>query len=352
MTLGTATRAEIMRQPHAWRRLLDIAVPRHAAALAAALDRADEVLLVGAGSAHHVGLLAAPYFDEHLRRPARALLSSDVFLDPAANLVPGRRYALIAVSRSGETTETIRAVEAARSRGYPTFGLTARAGSAIATLADAAAVLDEVDEQSVAATGSVAGEVVFLAGCVAALSDDEELRGELDQLPALCERQLAAWDSQAAVTAAELVPRLRDRRLVFLGGGRLAAVAREAALKALEMASLPAVAYPLLDYRHGPQAVVDGDLLAVLTDRDAPEEHDLVFEMASRGTPLWLVTDQAEPRLRELATWTTAIGVGLRRSQLPVAFLPLLQLFAYHAAIQHGRDPDRPAHLSYAVRLT
>jgi glutamine---fructose-6-phosphate transaminase (isomerizing) len=351
MTLGDATRDEIFRQPQAWRRLLEVAVPRHAAALAATLERADEVLLVGAGSAHHVGLLAAPYLVEHLHRPARALLSSELFIDPAASLVQARRYAVIAISRSGETTETIRAVEAARSRGYPTFGVTARAGSPIAVLPDAAAVLEELDEQSVAATGSVTGEVIFLAACVAAMTRSEQLRRDLAALPSLCEWRLPGWDEMAAAMAAELVPRLQGRRLVFLGGGRLAATAREAALKALEMASLPAVAYPLLDYRHGPQAVADGDLLVALTDRDAPEEHDLIVEMASRGTPLWLVTDQAELRLRELARWTSEVGVDLAEAQLPIAFLPLLQLFAYHAAVQRGRDPDRPAHLSYAVRL-
>ncbi|HEX8959877.1 MAG TPA: SIS domain-containing protein, partial [Solirubrobacterales bacterium] len=345
-----ATRDEILRQPQAWRRLLEVAVPRHAAYLGAVLDRADEVLLVGAGSAHHVGLLAAPYLVEHLRRPARALLSSELFLDPAASLVQGRRYAVIAISRSGETTETIRAVEAARSRGYPTFGITARAGSPIAVLPDAAAALEEVDEQSVAATGSVTGELIFLAGCVAALTKSEELRGQLAALPGLAERRLPDWDAAAAAMAAELAP-LAGRRLVFLGGGRLAATAREAALKALEMASLPAVAYPLLDYRHGPQAVADGDLLVALTDRDAPEEHDLIVEMAARGTPVWLVTDRADLRLRELARWTSEVGVDLGADQLPIAFLPPLQLFAYHAAVQRGRDPDRPAHLSYAVRL-
>jgi glutamine---fructose-6-phosphate transaminase (isomerizing) len=351
MTLGSATRDEIFRQPQAWRRLLDVEVPHHAPTLAALLQRAEEVLLVGAGSAHHVGLLAAPYFVEHLHRPARALLSSDLFIDPAASLVPARRYAVVAISRSGETTETIRAVEAARARGCRTFGVTARAGSPIAVLPDAAAVLDEIDEESVAATGSVTGELIFLAGCVAAIAKSEELRRQLTALPVLCERRLPEWDSQAAAMAAELVPLLGSHRLVFLGGGRLAATAREAALKALEMASLPAVAYPLLDYRHGPQAVADGDVLVALTDRDAPEEHDLIVEMASRGTPVWLITDRADLRLREVARWTSEVGVDLREAQLPIAFLPLLQLFAYHAAVQRSRDPDRPAHLSYAVRL-
>ena len=351
MKPGEATRTEILRQPETWRGLLEREVPRHARPLAAALDGVDEILLAGAGSAHHTALMAAPLFVERLRRPARALLASELFIEPAATLVSGRRYGLIALSRSGETTETLRAVRSARRLGFPTVGITARAGSAMAVAPDVPIVLEELDEQSVAATGSVTGELLFLAGCVASAARDDGLLRELKALPAICERRLPDWDSLALRMATELLPLLEARRLVFLGGGRLAGAAMEAALKTLEMAALPAVAYPLLDYRHGPQALIDGDLLVALTDGDAPEEHDLIFEAASRGTPVWLVTDRASPQQRELAAWTTDLGEDLQPAQLPIAFLPLMQLFAYHAALARGRDPDRPAHLTYAVRL-
>lgn len=351
MSPGDATRAEILRQPQSWRRLLDVEVAVHAAALEAALDEVDEVLLVGAGSAHHAGLLAAPLFVETLRRPARALLSSELFIEPFATLVRGRRYGVIALSRSGETTETLRAVESARRLGFPAVGITARAGSTMARLPDLPVVLADLDEQSIAATGSVTGEVLFLSACVARLAQDAGMLKALAALPGICEPRLAAWDRAASDRAAELLPLLEQRRLVFLGGGRLAAVAQEAALKALEMAAVGAVAYPLLDYRHGPQALIESDLLVAITDRDAPEEQDLILEVASRGTPVWLITDRAGLRQRELAAWTDEIGLDLRPSQLPIAVLPLLQLFAYHLALARRRDPDRPAHLDYAVRL-
>ncbi|HYM96969.1 MAG TPA: SIS domain-containing protein [Candidatus Sulfotelmatobacter sp.] len=346
--LGSRTRREILNQPTAWRTILDQALPRYGPALRELMGSVEEVLLVGSGSAYHVAELAAPTFIQWLRLPARALLSPDIFLDPDATLVTQRRYGLIAISRSGETTEALRALEVARERGFPTAAITVKTRSTITSQVQLPIVLEPLDEGSVAATQSVSGMALFL---VAAAGQEAALvLTRLRRLPDLAERQMATWEQAASAMAGAIDAALKGRHLVFLGSGRLAAVAAEAQLKAIEMAGIPASAHALLNYRHGPQAMLDEDLLVLLTNGDSPEESDFIREMGERGGRLWVVTDQATALHQRVATWVTEMGEDLSSIQEPIAFLPLLQLFAHHAALAAGRDPDRPRHLDYSVR--
>ena len=287
-------RAEIERQPEAWVRAAGLAP-----GLGDVLPRAGEsVAVIGCGTSW---FMAASYASLRERSGAGR---TDAFA--ASEFPPGREYdRVVAISRSGTTTEVVRAIEATRA---PVLALTAVAGTPVADATPDVVVLDFADEESVVQTlfatttlmllraslGEAAGPVVDQA--------HEVLSGRHPLDPAL-----ATVD-----------------QISFVGSGWAYGIAQEAALKLREAAQLWTESYPQMEYRHGPVAV------------------------AQPGRAVWVLGDAAAGIGDDVrATGATLVADALD----PMADLVRAQLLAVDRAEALGLDPDRPRHLTRSVVL-
>jgi fructoselysine-6-P-deglycase FrlB-like protein len=288
------TAEEIASQPRLWRQAADLAP-----ALGKVLPRPGEnVCVVGCGTSLYMAQAWAAL------REARGHGRTDAF--PASELPAERDYdVLVALSRSGTTTEVVHAL--ARANGARTVAITAVADTPVAAAAADVVVLDFADETSVVQTRFATTALTLLrahAGVdVAASADDAERALEL---------------------ALPVAPGAADR-WAFLGRGWTVGLAHEAALKLREAAQAWTESYPVFEYRHGPISV------------------------AGPGAAVWFVGAPADSvRESVLAAGGTAVAPDLD----PLASLVLAQRTAVALAEAAGLDPDNPRNLTRSVVLT
>src|SRR5215210_6803730 len=184
---------EIQSQPQAWAAALDL-LRAHADELRALAHagRYDSVIFTGCGSPYYLALAAAATFQEVTGWPARGIPASEIWLNPRAVLPDGGRSLLIALSRSGETTETLRAVESFRAAGRgDVLTLSCYPSRPLTSLGNVNIVLPSGQEQSMAQTRAFS--VLYLAAVALAglWAGRGELLDELDRLPELCRQLLA-----------------------------------------------------------------------------------------------------------------------------------------------------------------
>ena len=298
----TFTEAEILAQPELWARTLSIA-SGPGKALRGVLE--GPVALVGAGSSYYVGLAAAAYLEERGFWKARAV--------PASTYRPRRQEAAVLISRSGTTTEAVEAAQAARAAGVFVGTVTCEPESPLTQLADAAVVLDFVQERSVVQTGSATSALLLLR----ALIDELAGRAPPVELPVELRRALATPLEAPDETA----------HMVVLGSGWRFGVACEAALKVQEMAQMWTERYPPLEYRHGP------------------------LSCAGAGT-LVVVLDPPDRRIHRLAADIEATGARVMLARYdPLVELVRLQRLAVRMSLRRGLNPDAPRHLTRSVVL-
>jgi glucosamine--fructose-6-phosphate aminotransferase (isomerizing) len=349
MTKGEATWQEIFSQPRVWRATLETSAADRAA-LEGFLDQVefDQILVVGCGSTHYLAQSAAAMIAHRAGIPARALPASELWLFPAAFALD--RTLLLAVSRSGTTTETLWALDRFRELGGgPVLAVTCYPESPLAQRADFALVAPDARERSVAQTRSFTSMLLLTQALAAILAGDEGMLERLGQLPDALENMVERLE--------DLPQRLgEDRdieRLFFLGGGPLYGLASEAMLKTKEMSLSYAEAYYPLEFRHGPMSMVDGHTLVVglLSDAGLAQEVRVLEDMQRLGGRTLALAEDAAA----LSGWRPDHAVELRSGldewERGPLYLPVVQRLAFHRAVAKGLDPDRPHNLTAVVEL-
>jgi fructoselysine-6-P-deglycase FrlB-like protein len=289
-----AITGEIASQPALWRKAVSVA-PAVAGLLPAP---GEPAAAIGCGTSHHIARAYAALREE------RNLGTTDAAI--ASELSSHRSYRrVVAISRSGTTTEVLRTLEGLRGR-IATVAVTAVPGSPVASSADDTIVLDFANEQSVVQTRFATTALALLRAHIG------------DGLEA------AIADGEAALGRALPVEPSEFKQFVFLGQGWTVGLADEAALKLREAASAWTEAYPAMEYRHGPISV------------------------AGPGTLVWAIGPVDPGVLADAAdTGATVVDVGSD----PMAELVLIQRMAVELAEAHGLDPDHPKHLTRSVVL-
>jgi fructoselysine-6-P-deglycase FrlB-like protein len=289
-----AITSEIASQPTLWRK---------AAAMAPAVvgrlpAPGEPAVAIGCGTSYHIARAYASL------REGRGLGLTDAAI--ASELPPHRSYGrVVAISRSGTTTEVLRTLEGLRGS-VATVAVTAVPDSPVVSSADDAVVLDFANEVSVVQTRFATTALALLRAHVG------------DRL------DTAIADGEAALARALPVEPSDFKHFVFLGQGWTVGLANEAALKLREAASAWTEAYPVMEYRHGP------------------------ISAAGPGTLVWAIGPVDPSVLADAAdTGATIIDEGSD----PMAELVLIQRMAVELAEAHGLDPDRPKHLTRSVVL-
>ncbi len=300
----------------------------------------DAIVVTGCGSTYYLALAAASLLQTLTGVAARGVPASEIWLDGDAVFPRGGHALLIAVSRSGETTETQRAVEAFRARGDgAVLSLTCYPGRPISQMGDLNLLFAEAQEESVAQTRAFSSLYLATAALAALWAGRNDLLEELAGLPAAAQTILEDSLAQAQRLARD--PELK--RIFFLGSGARYGLACELSLKMKEMSLSDSEPFHFLEFRHGPQSMAGPEALIVglLSESNRAREQAVLDEMRAHGATVAAIGPGGDV---PFATGADELACG-------ALYLPFGQMLAYERAVWRGLNPDRPHNLDAVVRL-
>ncbi len=348
---------EIYEQPICLRNALRVQEP-YLELMTAFLDRAGEVFLVASGTSYHACLAASYMFSKLAFLATHPIIASE-FTEQHGRAV-NIDSTILAVSQSGETADTLAAVEHARVRAATVLGLTNVIGSTLTRVSRAYACQQSGPEVGVAATKTFTSQLSVLAQLALRLAkkrgkishvEIEHLEEKLEQIPEIAETIL---QSQGEKTR-QLAKKYRDARcFFFLGRGISSSSAFEGRLKLLEVAYAPSIAYPAGESKHGPISLIEpGFPVIFICPRD--ETHKTIvgniMEMKARGASIIAIVEEGDEEIKSLVDDYIEIVKGVPEVLSPIVYVIPLQLFAYYMAIERGCDPDMPRNLAKSVTV-
>lgn len=347
---GQFTYQEITGQWQAWEASLQAFEARRAEWQAWLRSSPPEMLFTGCGSTHYLALASAAVWQQRTGWRCRGVPASELWLFPD-NVLAGnsdRPPRLVAISRSGETTETLRAVETfTRRTGGDWLAVGCYAESALVRRAPQALVAQQAEEESVAQTRSFTSMFLLTQALAALTAGEGASLEQLQRLPGIARRLIGETEGLIIKLAEDD----RLQRFVFLGSGANYGLACEAMLKMKEMSLSSSEAFHFLEFRHGPKSVVAPGTLVIglLSQAARQQESQVLDEMRQLGATVFALDESA-------ADLPADFGVEYR-SGLPdaarrILALPPLQLLAYYRSRHKGLNPDRPTHLEAVVRLS
>jgi len=329
------TYKEIKSQTNAWTQALDVV---NASDLPKAGDY-DQVLFTGCGSTYYLSLAASALYQELTGRAARAVPGSELLLS-SQTVLTNQKSLLVAVSRSGTTTETIKAAEKFKKENRGDVIVITNYDEVLSRLADINIVIDKGQEESVAQTRSFASMYVAAVVMCARMAGRDDLVKAMKGLPVIGNSLIGNYESFAK----EIGGNLNFDSFYFLGGGIRHGLACEANLKMKEMTLTHSEPFHFLEFRHGPMSMVNEKAVVVglLSDVNRVHEAKVLSEMKMLGG-----------RVTSLGESEADVSF---KSQIPeqvrgVLYLPVLQLIAFYRSVAKGLNPDRPANLTAVVKL-
>jgi glucosamine--fructose-6-phosphate aminotransferase (isomerizing) len=323
------TEREILSQPDVWQQTLDDLDPR--SLRPAVGGDITDIVVTGCGSTHYLAMTASALLRDAGRR-ALALPASELLPEAQPRLVDPKRTLLLAISRSGTTTETLQAVEHFRRvGGGRVAAITCYPESALAQAADVVWAAPAAAEQSVAQTRSFTS-MQLIASALAGAVQGADL-GALDALPLMASEAFLLWRDAVA----ELARNASLGSFYFLGSGALFGIASEGMLKLKEMSLTASEAYHALEFRHGPMSMCDetAAVIALISRERFELEQAVLDDIAPFGAQLVKVGVSVES-----PSWA-----------IPALYLLPLQLLALERALAKGLDPDHPRHLTAVIHL-
>jgi glucosamine--fructose-6-phosphate aminotransferase (isomerizing) len=317
--------------------------------------RVERVVLVACGTAWHACLVGKFLLERLAGLPCEVDYGSEFrYRDP----ILGAETLMVVVSQSGETADTLAAVETARERGAPVLAVCNVVDSSIARRAGAVLYTHAGPEISVASTKAFTTQLTALyllalrLGRQRGLVDAERghrLVSELVALPAAVKETLRR--ERLIERIAKKYGNAQD--FLYLGRGINYPVALEGALKLKEISYIHAEGYPAGEMKHGPIALINEEMpVVVLIPHDAVFQKTLsnLKEVETRGGRIIVVTDAPSPELEEVA-WEVVTVPRTSELLTPIMLTIPLQLLAYHVAVYRGTDVDQPRNLAKSVTV-
>ncbi|QJX46841.1 glutamine--fructose-6-phosphate transaminase (isomerizing) [Hymenobacter taeanensis] len=316
---------------------------------------ADRIIIVACGTSWHAGLVAEYLLEDLARIPVEVEYASEFRY---RNPIITERDIVIAISQSGETADTLAAIELAKSKGATIFGVCNVVGSSIARATDAGAYTHAGPEIGVASTKAFTAQVTVLTLLAmivghkrGTLSDTKlrELMMELSNIPAKVEKALLL--NTEIEQMAEIFKDVPN--FLYLGRGYNFPVALEGALKLKEISYIHAEGYPAAEMKHGPIALIDENMpVVVIATKDSSYEKvvsNIQEVKARKGRIIAIVTegDDVIPQMAEFVIEVPATSEVL----MPLVSVVPLQLLSYHIAVLRGCNVDQPRNLAKSVTV-
>jgi glucosamine--fructose-6-phosphate aminotransferase (isomerizing) len=316
---------------------------------------ADRIVILACGTSWHAGLVAEYFFEEWCRIPVEVEYASEFRY---RNPVIREGDVIIAISQSGETADTLAAIELAKSKGAIIFGVVNAVGSSIARAAQVGAYIHAGPEIGVASTKAFTSQVAVLsmiAMIVAykkgAISETRyhELLVELETIPSKVEKALMLDDASK-----EIAGRFKNaKNFLYLGRGFNFPVALEGALKLKEISYIHAEGYPAAEMKHGPIALIDEEMpVVVIATRDSSYDKIIsnIQEVKARKGLVIAVVTEGDVLIPQIADYVLEVP-KTNAALMPLVSVVPLQLLSYHIAEMRGCNVDQPRNLAKSVTV-
>jgi glutamine---fructose-6-phosphate transaminase (isomerizing) len=269
-------------------------------------------------------------------------LFPDLYLDD------NKKTLLVAVSRSGETSETVHAMQLFKNGNFgKIMSITTVPNSSVTRLADLNLIAETAQEVSIAQTRSFAS-MMLLAAAFALQVGGEDAIEVLSGFPSKVDYLLTQYHDLAEKLGQES----SFERFFFLGPAYNYGIACEAMLKMKEMSLSNSEAFHTLEFRHGPKSMVDEKSLVIglVNESTASQEIPVLEEMAALKGKILSIAEKSNARLEAIGD-VVELNSGVSEPLRALLFLPVLQLLAFHRAISRGQDPDNPHNLDAVVHI-
>jgi glucosamine--fructose-6-phosphate aminotransferase (isomerizing) len=323
--------------------------------------RHKDLVIAASGSSRHAGLAAEIMLEDAAGLAVDVEYASE-YITRSTNTK--RDPAVLVISQSGETADTLAALREAKQRKHPTLAVTNVENSSMADEADIYLPTHAGVERAIPATKSFTAQLLVLrllsleAADARGTMDAKEMErqlAELWEIPPMIERQLDGWREATERLAAKYSS---AKTLLYLGRGIHYAIAREGALKLKESSYMHAEGYPAGELKHGPNALVSDEVPIVALgtvdwqDAESVLRYEktvaLLTDLKAQGARTIVLTNAGDEKLRAVASDVVEIEAA-NEYLLPITEVVPLQMFAYYMALENGVDVDRPRNLVKAV---
>ena len=319
------------------------------------LMNARRFIIVACGTSWHAGLIGKQLFETFCQILVQVEYASEFrYRNPV--ICPDD--VVFAISQSGETADTLAAIELARSQGAFVFGIVNAVGSSIARNTDTGTYIHVGPEIGVASTKAFTGQLTVLTMLALTLghekgflsdNDFSHYTEELSKIPSMIGRVLEQNDRIAEIARTFTYA----HNFMYLGRGWNFPVALEGALKLKEISYIHAEGYPAAEMKHGPIALIDADMPVLFVATHHQQYQKIVSnmeEVKARGGRIIAVVTEGDEQVRAIADWIIEVPQTLNFLAPLLSVIPL-QMLAYHVAVRKGLNVDMPRNLAKSVTV-
>lgn len=321
----------------------------------AQLMNANRLIIVACGTSWHAGLIGKQLFETFCKIPVQVEYASEFRY---RNPVIHTDDVVIAISQSGETADTLAAIELARNKGAFVFGIVNAVGSSIARNTDTGTYIHVGPEIGVASTKAFTGQLTVLTMLALTLGHEKGLVSDIDfshyteelsKIPSMITKVLEQNDKIENIAKTFTYA----HNFMYLGRGWNFPVALEGALKLKEISYIHAEGYPAAEMKHGPIALIDAEMPVLFVATHHQQYQKIISnmeEVKARGGRIIAVVTEGDEQVREIAD--QIIEVPQTENFLaPLLSVIPLQLLAYHIAVKKGKNVDMPRNLAKSVTV-
>jgi glutamine---fructose-6-phosphate transaminase (isomerizing) len=319
------------------------------------IANAKRIIFVACGTSWHAGLVGEYLFEDLARIPVEVEYASEFRY---RNPIIGEEDVVIAISQSGETADTLAALELAKSKGATIIGICNVVGSSIARITHAGTYTHAGPEIGVASTKAFTAQISLLTlmalriahkrGSLA-MARYQQLLSELDQIPSKIEKVLKKNEE-----VKKIAKKFKDvHHFLYLGRGYSFPVALEGALKLKEISYIHAEGYPAAEMKHGPIALIDENMpVVVIATKGSSYEKvaSNIQEVKARKGKIIAIVTEGDKHVKEYADHVIEIP-ETDEILVPLISVVPLQLLAYHIAVMRGCNVDQPRNLAKSVTV-
>jgi glucosamine--fructose-6-phosphate aminotransferase (isomerizing) len=318
------------------------------------LTKTKRIIMTACGTAWHAGLVGEFLFEQLARIPSEVEYASEFRY---RNPIIDEGTCVIAISQSGETADTLAAIEQAKERGATVLGVVNVVGSTIARTTDAGVYLRVGPEIGVASTKAFTAQVAVLTMLAIELGRRRHISAEqakyyieeLKEIPQKISRILTQTDHIKTIAQANI----EHDNWLFLGRGFNYPVALEGALKLKEISYIHAEGLPAAEMKHGPIALITNRMPVVFVATKCSQYDKIIGnieEVRARNGCTIVIATEGDEHIRNYADHVVFVPDAPEPLQPLLTVIPL-QLLAYHAAVLRGHDVDKPRNLAKSVTV-
>jgi len=347
----SATFLELMSQPVVWQKALQEL--ENSAALERIVNSVRDTriwLFVGCGTSYYLAETAAAFWRQQTGQQAFALPASEVMLFPDNALLRSSALQSVVISRSGETSEAVRACQLLRTEHkVPVLGITCGENTPLEANSDLCLAVRVADEKSPVMTRSFTSMLLSLQQLAARLSGDKGWAASVQRVAAHCASMIEHWAERVET----FVEKNTFANYAFLGQGALYGIAREGALKLTEMSCSFGQPFHTLEFRHGPKATVTPEtcLTFYLSETGNDAERRVLSDMKELGGTVIAICRKATSEIVRNSDLVFEFEVAAPEMATLAPFVIPSQLLGFYTGVKKGLSPDAPRNLSRVVML-